>query len=237
MQQPGTTHSAPDEPLSFAVHALPDIVSPDFVEGTPTGRGKLLAILFACVLPLLVLALFFSVAQPAGQARFGIVIDPARAVPDITLQNLAGQPVALAGASVASGTQDVWHLIGVGPSRCEDRCVKHVFIQRQLREMLLKQGVQVERRWLLTDDGTPAEPLTRLLQDAQVLRATPAQVTQWLGMVPADAGAQLFIEDPQGKLVLRMPADQDSAQVRAAMWTLQQLIAARAVASQPVTEH
>jgi hypothetical protein len=115
--------------------------------------------------------------------------------------------------------------------------MKPVFIQRQLREMLQKKGVKVERRWLLTDDATLAEPMTRLLQGAQVLRATPEQVTQWLGMAPADAGAQLFVEDPQGTLVLRMPADQDSAQVRAAMWTLQQLIAARAAASQPLTEH
>ncbi len=115
--------------------------------------------------------------------------------------------------------------------------MKPVFIQRQLREMLLKKGVHVERRWLLTDDGALAEPLTRLLQGAQVLRATPEQVAQWLDMSPADAGAYLFIEDPQGKLVLRMPAEQDSAQVRAAMWTLQQLIAARTTASQPHTEH
>ncbi len=231
MHQPGTTHSDQDEPLSFAVHTLPNVVSPDFVESGPSGRGKLLAILFACGLPLLVLALVVFMARPAGPAGFGVAIDPPRAEPDLTLRDLTGQPVALAGAN------GVWRLIGVGPSRCEDRCMKPVFIQRQLLEMLQKKGVPVERRWLLTDDATLAEPMTQLLQGAQVLRATPEQVTQWLGMAPADAGAQLFVEDPQGRLVLRMPADQDSAQVRAAMWTLQQLIAARAAASQPLTEH
>lgn len=228
MHQHSTPPTAQDEPLTLAVHTLPDIVNPDFVDAAPAGRGKLLAILFACLLPLLLLYLIFFVVRPMEQSSFGTAITPARAVPEITLGNLAGQPVSLGGAQAS------WRLIGIGPSRCEDRCVKHLFIQRQLREMLLKKGVKVDRLWLMLDDGAAPEQLKHLLQDAQVVRATPAQATQILGIAPEQAVSQLFVEDPQGRIVMSMPADQDSAQVRAAMWTLQKMVAQDGAAA---TEH
>ncbi len=220
MHQHSTPNPAQDEPLTLAVHALPDVVNADFVDGAPSGRGKLLAVLFACLLPLLLLYLIFVVARPLEQSGFGVAIEPARALPDLTLIDAAGQPAPLAGHS------GQWRLIGVGPSLCEDRCAKHLFIQRQLRAMLQKKQVQVERVWLLSDDGPVPGALTHLLQDAQVLRATPAQLIDIFGVTPEQAVSQLFVQDPQGRLVMRMPADQDSAQVRAAMWTLQQLLAA-----------
>ncbi len=225
MHQDSTPHPAQDEPLTLAVHALPDIVNPEFVDAAPSGRGKLLAILFACLLPLLVLYVIFFVARPPEQAAFGVAITPARALPEMTLGDIAGQPVSL------PGKQGQWRLLGVGPSRCEDRCVKHLFIQRQLREMLLKKQVQVERLWLLLDDGAVPQQLQPLMAGAQVLRATPKQVQDMLGVAPGEAVSQLFVVDPQGRLQMRMPADQDSAQVRAAMWTLQQLVASQAAAA------
>ncbi len=217
MHQHSTPHSAPDEPLTFAVHTLPDVVNPEFVDVPPSGRAKLLAILFACLLPVL-LYLVVMVARPLEHGTFGTAIEPARALPALTLTNIAGQPAPLAAA------QPAWRLIGVGPSRCEDRCVKHLFIQRQLREMLLKKHVQIERLWLLADDGPAPEKLQQLLKEAQVLRATSDQVTEIFGIVPEQAASQLFLQDPEGRLVMHMPADQDSAQVRAAMWTLQHVV-------------
>ncbi len=225
MHQHSTPPTAQDEPLTLAVHALPDVINPEFVDAAPSGRGKLLAILFACLLPLVLLALIFFVARPLEQSGFGVAIEPARAVPEITLGDVEGRPVSLPGAG------GPWRLIGVGPSRCDDRCVKHLFIQRQLREMLLKKQVKVERLWLLLDDGPVPARLQPLMDGALALRATPKQVEQILGVAPAQAVSQLFVEDPQGRLVMSMPADQDSAQVRAAMWTLQKLIAAAPAAA------
>lgn len=217
MSQQSTPHSDQDQPLTLAVHALPDIIDPDFVDAAPSGRGKLIVILFACLLPLLLLYLIFFVARPLEQNGFGVAMAP-RAVPDLALSDSEGQSVTLA------AMKGQWRLIGVGPSHCEDRCVKHLFIQRQLREMLLKKNLRIERLWLLLDEDPVPEKLQHLLQGAQVLRVTPEQAGQITGLAPAQAASQLFVEDADGRLVMRMPADQDSAQVRAAMWTLQTLI-------------
>ena len=217
MHQHSTPQSAQDEPLTLAVHALPDVVNPEFVDVPPSGRAKLLAILFACLLPVL-LYFIVIVARPLEHSTFGTAITPLRAMPAIALNDLAGEAVPLVAA------QPAWRLIGAGPSQCEDRCVKHLFIQRQLREMLLKKQVRIQRLWLLTDEGPLPEQLKPLLNDTQILRATPAQVNEILGVPPEQALSQLFLQDPEGQLVMRMPADQDSAQVRAAMWTLQQQI-------------
>jgi hypothetical protein len=217
MHQHSTPPSAPDEPLTLSVHTLPDVVNPDFVDAPPTGRAKLLAILFACLLPVL-LYLIVIVARPLEHSSFGAVIEPARATPALTLNDLAGQPAPLVSAKPA------WRLIGVGPSKCEDRCLKHLFIQRQLREMLLKKQVHIDRLWLLSDESQVPDQLKPLLHDTLVLRATPVQVTEILGVSPEQAISQLFLQNPEGQLVMRIPADQDSAQVRAAMWTLQQQI-------------
>ena len=219
MHQHSTPHPAQDEPLTLAVHTLPDVVNPEFVDAAPSGRGKLLAILFACLLPLVLLYLIFFVVRPLEQKDFGTAITPARALPALTLADAAGQPVPLAAAN------GQWRLIGAGPSRCEDRCVKHLFIQRQLREMLAKKQMRIDRQWLLLDDGAAPEQLKHLLQDAQLLRATPEQATEIFGVAPEQAASRLFVADPEGRLVMTMPADEDSAQVRAAMWTLQQLMA------------
>ena len=217
MSQHSTPHPDQDEPLTLAVHTLPDIIDPDFVDAAPSGRGKLIVILFACLLPLLLLYLIFFVARPLEQNGFGVAI-ASRAVPELTLSDGAGQSVPLA------AMKGQWRLIGVGPSQCEDRCVKHLFIQRQLREMLMKKNVRIERLWLLIDEDPVPGKLKPLLQGAQVLRATPEQAAQITGIAPEKAASQLFVEDANGRLVMRMPADQDSAQVRAAMWTLQTLI-------------
>jgi hypothetical protein len=214
MDQPSTTPATPGKPLTLAVHTLPDVVHPDFVDVPPSGRAKLLAVLFACLLPVL-LYFVVIVARPLEHSSFSTLIEPARVMPSIALTDIAGQPATLSAAKPA------WRLIGVGPSQCEDRCVKHLFIQRQLREMLLKKNMPIERLWLLTDAGPVPDQLQPLLKNTQTLRATPAQVTEILGVAPEQAASQLFVQDPQGKLVMTMPADQDSAQVRTAMWTLQ----------------
>ena len=78
MHQHSTPQSAQDEPLTLAVHTLPDVVNPEFVDVPPSGRAKLLAILFACLLPVL-LYFIVIVARPLEHSTFGTAITPLRA--------------------------------------------------------------------------------------------------------------------------------------------------------------
>lgn len=223
-----TSHShARAEPLSLAVHTLPDLADPRFVDAPPSGRGKLLAIVLACSLPVFLAYLIFFTIKPTGQPGFGELIHPARAMPALSLSNAQGQPVAL------DSLKNQWLLVSVGSSACDEDCAKRLFIQRQLREMLNKDKDRVDRLWLVLDDGAVPERLASLLQDTQVLRATPELLGQWLGTQAPQAAQRLFIIDPQGNAMMSLPAEQNSAQARAALRVVQKLLAASAVWDRP----
>lgn len=214
-------------PLSFAVHALPDLADPHFAHTQPSGRGKLLAIMLACSLPIVLAYLIFFIVKPSGKAGFGELIHPARPMPALELTDAAGHPVALA------SLKNQWLLVSVGPSACDEHCAQHLYIQRQLREMLSKDKDRVDRVWLTLGDGAPPETLAPLLQDTQVLHATPELLAQWFDATPEQASAQLFVVDPQGNAMLRMPAQQDGQQAHAALRVLQKLLSASAVWDRP----
>lgn len=204
----------------MAVHAMPDLAHPEFVHAPPSGRGKLLSLALACSLPIVVAYLIFFIVKPTGQSSFGELIHPARAMPAVSLSTPDGKSISLA------SLQKQWLLVSVGPSQCDDACAQHLFIQRQLREMLNKDKDRVDRVWLTTDEGPINPKIAPLLGDLTILRATPEVLHQWLGTEPEAATQTLFVIDPQGNAMLKMPANQNGTQAKSAMRVLQKLLMA-----------
>ncbi len=214
-----------DAPLSMAVHSLPE---PHLSNLQPSGRGKLFAMFLACSLPVLLAIFVFFVLKPKGEANFGQLIHPARPVPATSLMNAQGQLVAL------SQLKGQWLLVSVGSGACAADCAQHLFIQRQLREMLNKDKDRVDRVWLITDDQPIPSDIQALLAETTILRATDAVLKSWLGEMPVDeAKQQLFVIDPQGNAMLRMPADMQGKQASAAKNMLQKLLMASVVWDKP----
>jgi hypothetical protein len=214
-----------DVPLSMAVHSLPD---PHLTSLPPSGRSKLLAMFLACSLPVLLAIFVFYVLKPSGQANFGELIHPARPMPAVTLLNDKAQPIELV------QLKGQWLLVNVGSAACDNDCAQHLFIQRQLREMLNKDKDRVDRVWLLADD-TPINPEVQpLLGDTTILRVSVPVLQAWLGDMPlTQATQQLFVIDPQGNAMLRMPADMQGKQASAAKNMLQKLLMASVVWDKP----
>ncbi|BDU58131.1 hypothetical protein LMORI2_11130 [Limnohabitans sp. MORI2] len=220
------THSksvTPDEPLSLSVHSMPD---PHLTALPPSGHGKLLAMFLACSLPVLLAMFVFFVIKPTGQANFGELIHPARPMPDVMLTNAQAQPIAL------TELKGQWLLVNAGSGACAADCAQHLFIQRQLREMLNKDKDRVDRVWLVADDAPINPEVQPLLADTTVLRASPAVLDAWLG-ASDDATMQLVVVDPQGHAMLRMPADMTGKQANAAKNMLQKLLMSSAVWDKP----
>lgn len=214
-----------DAPLSMAVHSLPD---PHLTALPPSGHGKLLAMLLACSLPVLLAIFVFFVIKPTGQANFGVLIHPARPMPAVSLVNARGQSTEL------SQLKGQWLLVNVGAAACSEECAQHLFIQRQLREMLNKDKDRVDRVWLVTDEATINPEVQPLLADTTLLRVSAPVLQAWLGEMPLDeAMQQLFVIDPQGHAMLRMPADMQGKQASAAKNMLQKLLMASAVWDKP----
>jgi hypothetical protein len=214
-----------DAPLTLAVHSLPD---PHLTALHPSGHGKLLAMVLACSLPVLLAIFVFFVVKPTGQANFGELIHPARSMPAVSLLNAQGESVALA------ELKGQWLLVSVGSASCATECAQHLFIQRQLREMLNKDKDRVDRIWLVTDDGSINPDVNTLLSDTTVLRASVPVLKAWLGEMPLETVTQqLFVVDPQGHAMLRMPADMNGKQAHAAKNMLQKLLMASVVWDKP----
>lgn len=209
----------------MAVHSLPD---PHLTSLPPSGHGKLLAMFLACSLPVLLAIFVFFVIKPSGQASFGELIHPARPMPAVSLLNDKAQSIELA------QLKGQWLLVTVGRAACDNGCAQHLFIQRQLREMLNKDKDRVDRVWLLTDDAPINSEVQPLLADTTLLRVSAPVLQAWLGdMSEAEAAQQLFVIDPQGHAMLRMPADMQGKQASAAKNMLQKLLMASVVWDKP----
>jgi hypothetical protein len=199
------------EPLGFTVHSLPQ---PD-AAGMPqraSGRIKMLLVLLVCAAPVLASYYTYFIARPSGGTAYGTLIQPAVPMPDVAVLTLAGQPQPLRGLA------GQWLLVVVDGGACGPTCEKHLFVQRQLREMAGRESDRIDKLWLVIDDT----PLSPSLQAA--LLATPAMnivrlpravVSGWLKAAPGQAlEDHLYIVDPVGDWMMRAPADADPSKLK-----------------------
>ena len=103
-------------------------------------------------------------------------------------------------------------------SSCDAACEKRLFLQRQLREMVGRDRDRIDKVWFVVDDGQPRTALREATGGAvpvQVLRVSRAALAAWL---QPDAGRALedhvYIVDPQGEWMMRMPPEPQPAKVK-----------------------
>ena len=214
----GSESSAPagqaaPEALSFTVHSMPQPSLADRRSRVLGGRLRLLLVLLACAAPVVASYFTYYVIRPEGRTNYGTLIQPSRGWPaDLTLQALDGSAVAPA------ALRGQWLLVAVGDAACDPACEQHLYMQRQLREMLGRERDRVDRVWLITDGGTPAAALREAVEatgSVWMLRVDRAAVARWL--TPADGhalGDHLYVVDPMGEWMMRMPADPSPQKVK-----------------------
>ncbi len=214
----GSESSAPaaraaPEALSFTVHSMP---APDMASRRRRVRGgrlRLLLVLLACAAPVIASYVTYYLIRPGGRNNYSALIQPSRALPeDLALQTLDG--VAVAPASL----HGQWLLVMVGDAACAAPCQAQVYLQRQLPEMLGRDRDRIDRVWLLTGEGRPQAELLHAAEATgavSVLRADRDAVARWLQ--PATGQAledHLYLVDPMGEWMLRLPADPDPQKAR-----------------------
>jgi hypothetical protein len=173
----------------------------------------MILVLLVCAAPVIASYLTYFVIRPEGRTNHGELISPTHTLPPaLGLRAMDGTPVA------AAALRGQWLLVTVGPSACDAACEKRLFMQRQLREMLGRERTRLDKVWLLTDAGDPA-PALRAAVDAappvQLLRADRAALARWLAPAPGQAlEDHLYLVDPMGEWMMRMPANPDPARVK-----------------------
>lgn len=205
----GSAASTP-EPLSFAVHSLPD----PRAAAQRAGRWKMLLVLALCAAPVVASYFTFYVIKPSGSA-YGELITPTVDIPaDLPLTDLQGRAVA------AESLKGQWLLTVVQPAACPEACERQLYVQRQLREMLGKNRDRVDKLWLIPQDGPVprAELLAALSQkgiEVTVLRVPQARLDAWLKPAPGKALTDhFFLVDPMGRWMLRAPGDPDPKKLK-----------------------
>jgi len=210
---PGSAAPEPASPLSFAVHTMQPPTLDDEARRTATGRLKMLLVLLVCALPVIASYFTYYVIRPEGRTNYGELITPPRALPTdlplIDLQGVAVRPESLKGQ---------WLLVVVSGGACDAVCEKHLWLQRQLRETLGREKDRLDKVWLIADD-VPPRPQTlaaiRTNTDMTVLRAPMGRLAAWL--VPAAGHGladHLYIVDPLGNWMMRVPADPEPARLK-----------------------
>lgn len=204
------------EPLAMTVHgvAAPDLADPALSARSRTvgGRLKMLLVLLVCAAPVIASYLTYFVIRPEGRSNYGTLILPTRSLPALALRTLDGQPV------LASTLRGQWLLVAVGPSTCDAACDQRLFMQRQLREMLGRERERLDKVWLITDEAPLATALRAAIEapvGVTALRADRAAVAAWLAPEAGHAlEDHLYIVDPMGEWMMRMPAKAEPARVK-----------------------
>jgi hypothetical protein len=227
MNTPSNPGPAPEQPLGLTVHDLP---SPERAStaAAAAGRVRMLLILLVCAAPVIASYFTYYVVRPEGRRNFGELIEPQRPLPALEASTLEGQTQPL------SRLKDQWLLVSVAGGACDERCQNHLYLQRQLRESLGREKDRVDRVWLINDEAPVPASLLPALQGAVVLRVPAAALSDWLQPAPGRQLADhLFVVDPMGNWMLRMPAGLGVESAGRAKRDLERLLRASSSWDQP----
>ena len=209
------------EPLGLSVHGLPAAGEAMRAQRTRSGRWQMMAVLLVCAAPVIASYFTYYVVRPEGRRNFGELVQPLRPLPELTARTLGGEAVAL------DALKGQWLLVSVAGGRCDAACEEHLYLQRQLRESLGREKDRLDWVWLINDAAEPPAALAPAMAQAQVLRVDAQALAGWLE--PA-AGQRLedhlYLVDPMGNWMLRMPASLDKASASKAKRDLDRLLRA-----------
>jgi len=167
----------------------------------------LIAVFFAPLLVAFVLYYGASGWRPAGGTHHGDLIDPARPLPQVSLQAPDKSPLA---ANLLRGK---WSLVYIGAGACDVRCREALVLMRQVRLALNDDLTRVARVFLVTAECCDQAYLNeqheglvvaRLDSDAAgpLLDAFP----QYSGVSVGEAG-RIYVVDPLGNLMMSYAPD------------------------------
>ena len=207
-----SSKTSANEPLvQMSVHSLP-AADQAAAQRTRMGRLKMLLVWAVCAAPVVASYFTFYVLRPQARTNHGELILPTRAVPvdgSLALTDLQGRSVAPA------ALKGQWLLVTVAGGACDAACEKHLYMQRQLREVLGRDKDRVDRVWLVTDQAAVRPELLPALQQAWVLRAAPEALARWLSPEAGNPlSAHIYLVDPRGDWMMRFPAQADPARMK-----------------------
>lgn len=168
---------------------------------TPRGQLKLLAIIAVVVGPILIawLMVKLQIGIPQTQNNQSSLVEPTLNVAE---WQLPLEPV---------GYGAPWRLLVTAPGECDEVCLKLVYEARQIHIATGREANRVEHALALGQPATP-QLAERLQHDYPKLEQLPLESAPYQNSLNAHPaawrqGAQLWVIDPLGRVVLHRDAD------------------------------
>ena len=165
------------------------------------GRRAVVALAFACVLPMLAAYLVFLGWRPDHGVNHGELLQT-RALPATQLTDLAGKRFP------SDALHGKWQLVTIQAPSCDQRCQRLLYVMRQVRLTQGENMGRVGQLWLLAGSGVPEAKL--LAEHPQMLVARAADPA-WYAAFPVarELSTHVYLIDPLGNLVLRYDTSAD----------------------------
>lgn len=175
-------------------------------DAPPQSRKTLWLVAAVCIAPFVASFTAYYFYQPEGRVNYGELMAD-KQLPDAALKLVDGSAFSLA------QLRGKWLFVTVDDAACDAYCEKKLWQMRQVRKTQGKYPERIERVWLVTGGGQPAQ---RLREEFEGTWQVDAAGSTLLKSLP-HAGAltdHVYLVDPLGNLVLRYPRDADPSRMK-----------------------
>lgn len=155
-----------------------------------------------------ILYFYFPQVRPAGAVNHGQLVDPARPLPMLGLQDADGKPAP------PGLLRDKWSLIYIGQASCDEACAHRLYLTRQVRTRLNGDRSRVQRVYLAPDAaalGAVRAQLGAEHPDMLWLVDTDAPGQRFSDFVDAKVEGEVYLTDPLGNWVMSYQPDFEPA--------------------------
>lgn len=185
-------------------------------DAQPQSRKTLWLVAAVCIAPFVASFAAYYFYQPEGRVNYGELMAD-KQLPDAALKLVDGSAFSIA------QLRGKWLFVTVDDAACDAYCEKKLWQIRQVRKTQGKYPERIERVWLITGGGQPAERLRAEFDGTWLVDVAGSAVTgsAAAGSVLLEAlphaGARtdhIYLVDPLGNLVLRYPREADPSRMK-----------------------
>lgn len=163
-------------------------------------RTKMLAVMALFALPIVASTLAFHFFPPERTTNFGEFVVPVAAFPAAPLGRQSGGPFRF------EELRGKWVLVASDAGACDATCEGKLVLMRQVRLALGRDAARVERVFV-SDDSKPLPQAVLAAHEGLVALSPPLGLV--LPPVPLNDRAHFYLADPEGRVMMRFPANAD----------------------------
>lgn len=175
-------------------------------DAPPRNRKMLWLVAAVCVAPFIASFAAYHIYKPEGRVNYGHLMD-AKKLPVEPLTLSAG------GGFMLRQLEGKWIFLVVDDAACDAYCEKKLWQIRQIRKTQGKYPERIERVWLMTGKGEPAQRLRTEFEGTWMINGQGSALLEALPFEGARSD-HIYLVDPLGNLVLRYPRDADPSRIR-----------------------